>query len=514
MLHARVIRPASLGATLESVGPAPKGAQIVRIQDFLAVVAEDEWTAIQAAEKLKVTWSKWNSAPVTEDVWPLLRRTPTADRVFAQRGNVNTGLGRSVKTLQASYRMPIETHGSIGPSCAVADVHDGQALIYSGTQGPHNLLATLAPILQLPSTSIRIIQHDASGCYGRNGADPAAVDAALISQAIGKPVRVQWMRQDEHGWDPKGPATVQDLMGGLDASGNVVAWQHNASIPPEFDSTVISSVLAGRAKRAVSSGSWSGPMVYGFPNFQQLAQAQHAIGSDAANGVGLITAWLRSPGQYQISFGMESFVDELAASAGVDPIDFRLRYLTDQRMIDVLQAAARMARWESRPSPAPSSKSTDQIAVGRGVGISLRDGTYNADVCEVEVNRKTGKVRVREWWLAQDSGLVINPRTTKRQMTTGVTQTTSRALLEEVTLNGSTVTSVDWHTYPILRFKDAPIVNAMLLNHPEYPATGAGEGACCPVAAAIGNAIFDATGVRIRDLPFRPKRVKAALSPI
>jgi CO/xanthine dehydrogenase Mo-binding subunit len=512
MVHARVIRPAGLGSTIESVGPAPKGVQVVRIQDFLAVVADDEWTAIKAAENLKVTWSKWVGTPVTGDVWPLLRRTPVSDRVFASKGTLSAGQAKAAKTLKATYQMPIETHGSIGPSCAVADVKPDQAVIYSGTQGPHNLLAGIAPILQMPSTSIRIIQHDASGCYGRNGADPAAVDAALISQAIGKPVRVQWMRQDEHGWDPKGPATVQDLMGGLDAQGNLVVWNHEAWIPPEFDSTVISSVLAGRAKRTVSLGSWSGPMVYNIPNFVQLSHAQHAIGSDAANGVGLITAWLRSPGQYQISFGMESFIDELAAEAAVDPVEFRLRYLTDQRMIDVLQAATRMAKWETRPSPAPSAKSTDELAVGRGVGISLRDGTYNADVAEVEVNRKTGKVRVRHWWLAQDSGLVINPRTTKRQMSTGVTQTTSRALLEEVTLNGSTVTSTDWHTYPILRFKDAPSIHTMLLNHPELPATGAGEGACCPVAAAIGNAIFDATGVRIRDLPFRPKRVKAALA--
>jgi nicotinate dehydrogenase subunit B len=510
MLHARIVRPKRMGSNLITVGDPIPGTQVVRINNLLAVVADNEWDAIRGADALETTWTQWKGLPDTNDVYRWIKATAVpSPRVFSQVKNADAAIAASPVQLTGEYLTPIETHGSIGPSCAVADVSNGQATVHSGTQGPHSLQSSLAQALQMPVTSIRVINYDASGCYGRNGADPASVEAALLSQALGKPVRVQWMRADEHGWDPKGPAMVQELSGGLDASGNVTGWHHDAYIPPEFDTTMIPAVLAGRATRLVSTGSWSGPLLYNFPASLQLAKGQHALGADANNGVGLVSAWMRSPGQYQITFGMESFMDELAAKAGVDPIQFRLRYLTDPRMVQVLKAAAVRSSWETRSSTI--GLKTGDVLKGRGIAISLRDGTYNATVAQVEVATATGKVSVKHLTAVQDCGLVINPRATRRQMETGSMQTTSRVLREEVQLDGQGVTSLDWASYPILRFKDIPVIDTLLLDRPGYPATGSGEGACCPVGAAIGNAVFDATGVRIRQLPLRPTRVKAAL---
>jgi nicotinate dehydrogenase subunit B len=509
MLHARIVRPKRMGSNLISVGEPIAGTQVVRINNLLAVVADNEWDAIRGAAALKTQWTQWKGLPDTNDVYRWIKATPVSTRVQSQVKDPDAAIAAAPTRLAGEYLTPIETHGSIGPSCAVADVSDGIATVHSGTQGPHSLQSALVTALQLPLTSIRVINYDASGCYGRNGADPASVEAALLSQAIGKPVRVQWMRADEHGWDPKGPAMVQQLSGGVDAGGNVLGWRHDAFIPPEFDTTMIPAVLAGRTTRLVSTGSWSGPLLYNFPASIQLAKGQHALGADANNGVGLVSAWLRSPGQYQITFAMESFADELAAAAKMDPIAFRIRYLTDPRMVQVVKAAAVRSNWQARPSTVGLKQG--DILKGRGIGISLRDGTYNATVASVEVDTKTGKVRVKNIVAVQDCGLVINPLATRRQMETGSMQTTSRVLHEEVTLDGQGVTSLDWVTYPILRFKDVPTIDTLLLDRPQYPATGSGEGACCPVGAAIGNAVFDATGVRIRELPLRPNKVRAAL---
>jgi nicotinate dehydrogenase subunit B len=510
MVHARIVRPKRMGSNLISVGDPIPGTQVVRINNLLAVVADNEWDAIRGAAALKTQWTAWKGLPDTNDVARWIRTTPVAStRVQSQVKDPDPAIAAAPTRLTGEYFTPIETHGSIGPSCAVADVSNGQATVHSGTQGPHSLQGSLAQALQMPVTSIRVINYDASGCYGRNGADLSSVEAALISQSIGKPVRVQWMRADEHGWDPKGPAMLSQMSGGIDASGNVVGYRHDAFIPPEFDTTMIPAVLAGRATRLVATGSWSGPLLYNFPASIQLAKGQHAIGADANNGVGLVSSWMRSPGQYQITFAMESFTDELAAAAKMDPIAFRMRYLTDPRMVQVLKAAAVRSNWQARPSTV--GLKTGDVLKGRGVAISLRDGTYNATVATVEVSTKTGKVRVKHIVAVQDSGLVINPVATRRQMSTGSMQTTSRVLNEEVTLDGQGVTSLDWVSYPILRFKDIPVIDALLLDRPQYPATGSGEGACCPVGGAIGNAVFDATGVRIRELPLRPNKVRAAL---
>jgi nicotinate dehydrogenase subunit B len=513
MLHGRVIRPPGLGSQLLSYGKPSHGARVVRLKNFLGVVAESEWDAIRAARELKVQWSNWAGLPTMDKLYSYILDTPNVqDAVVSNVGDAANALANAPRSVNASYTTPIQTHGSIGPSCAVADVKDGAATVWSGTQGPNDVRSAVSSALGFPLANVRIFTFDASGNYGRNGADMATVDAALMSQILGRPVRVQWSRQDEHGWDPKGPATVHQLQGGLDSHGNIVGWQHEAWIPAFFETTVIGSVLAGRTARLPSIHLWEDPILYNIPASRQVAHYQGDIGSAQNNGVGLISAWVRSPVQLQATFASESFFDELAAAAGADPVALRLRGLTDPRMIAVLQAVTKASKWQTRPSSSAKLRATSGIARGRGVATSLRGGTYNAAVADVEVDRKTGRIRVNHIVVAQDNGLTINPRAVKLGIEAGVVQTVSRTLYEQVTFDRSNVTSLDWHAYPIIRFKDAPTVEVILLNNPGLPATGSGEPSVNPIAPAIGNAVFDATGVRVRSLPMRPSWVRAAFA--
>jgi nicotinate dehydrogenase subunit B len=508
-----VIRPPGLGSQLLSYGKPSHGAQVVRLKNFLGVVAESEWDAIRAARELKVQWSNWAGLPTMDKLYSYILDTPNVqDAVVSNVGDAANALANAPRSVNASYTTPIQTHGSIGPSCAVADVKDGAATVWSGTQGPNDVRSAVSSALGFPLANVRIFTFDASGNYGRNGADMATVDAALMSQILGRPVRVQWSRQDEHGWDPKGPATVHQLQGGLDSHGNIIGWQHEAWIPAFFETTVIGSVLAGRTARLPSIHLWEDPILYNIPASRQVAHYQGDIGSAQNNGVGLISAWVRSPVQLQATFASESFFDELAAAAGADPVALRLRGLTDPRMIAVLQAVTKASKWQTRPSSSAKLRATSGIARGRGVATSLRGGTYNAAVADVEVDRKTGRIRVNHIVVAQDNGLTINPRAVKLGIEAGVVQTVSRTLYEQVTFDRSNVTSLDWHAYPIIRFKDAPTVEVILLNNPGLPATGSGEPSVNPIAPAIGNAVFDATGVRVRSLPMRPSWVRAAFA--
>jgi nicotinate dehydrogenase subunit B len=512
MLHGRVIRPTGIGSQLLSVGEPSHGARVVRRKNFLGVVAEREWDAIQAARELKVEWSDWAGLPAIDELYSYVRDTPSLeDKVVASTGDVAKALAGASHAFEAEFTTAVQTHGSIGPSCAVADVKDGSATIWSGTQGPNVVRAAVADALDIPVEKVRIITYEASGCYGRNGSDPATVDAALMSQLTGRPVRVQWMRHDEHGWDPKGPATVHQLRGGLDANGEIVGWDHEAWIPAFFETTVIGSVLAGRTARMPSLHLWEDPILYDIPASRQLAHYQGDIGSTENDGVGLISAWIRSPVQLQLTFASESFFDELAAAAGADPVALRLQGLKDPRMIAVLQAAAQAAEWQTRPSPGPNANGASGVARGRGVATSLRGGTYNAAVADIEVDRKTGKIRVNHMIVVQDNGMTINPRALKLGIEANVVQTVSRALIEEVAFDRSNVTSLDWDDYPIIRFTEAPTVDVISIDQPDLRATGSGEPSCNPIAPAIGNAVFDAVGVRLRSLPMTPDKVTAAL---
>jgi CO/xanthine dehydrogenase Mo-binding subunit len=519
MLHGRVIRPAGIHSKLIGIGsfsPPVPGAQVVTQGDFVGVVAENEWDAINAQTALQVAWSDWSGLPNMEDLESAIRSMPpTESRAIANSGDFAGAMSSAASTLSATYTNPFQMHAAIGPSCAVADVQGDHASIWSGTQDPHGMKDYVGKILGIPSANVHVMYVEASGCFGYNGANDATTDAALMSQLTGKPVRVQYMRQDEHRWEPKGPAMVHDFQGGVDADGNVVAYGHTAWTPPHFDGTSLTGDLVGIPIGFSSPGNlpkWATAMLYSFPNISITENEQGEFAG------AIRTSYLRGPVWFEYVFAKESFTDELAAAAKRDAVEFRLAYLTDQRVKDVLQAVAQAANWETRPSPAPQA-GLNGIKTGRGVAVVLYDdylnpgaGTRVAEIAEVQVDTTTGNIHVTQFWVAHDCGLMINPRAIQGQIESSIIQGTSRTLKEQVVFDNSNVTSVDWQGYPILTYPEVPKVNITLINHPEIPATGVGEPATTPVAAAISNAVFDATGVRLRNLPFRPDDVLAALS--
>jgi nicotinate dehydrogenase subunit B len=512
MLHGRVVRPKGIHSKLIGIGsfdPPVPGAQIVTQGDFVGVVAEQEWDAIRAQSALQVAWSDWNELPAMDDIESVLRATPPAEsRPVKNEGDLAAALASAATTLNATYMNPFEMHGSIGPSCAVADVQGDKATIYSATQNSFAMKGYVARLLNIPAENVHVMNVEASGCYGLNGADDVTTDAALMSQLVGKPVRVQYMRQDEHRWEPKGPAMLNDFQGGLDADGNVVAYGHTAWVPPNFDSTNLTGTLVGIPIGFPLPGNlpnWATALLYSFPNVSIIENEQ----SEFADAIR--TANIRGPAWFQYVFAKEAFVDELAAAAGRDPIDFRMSYLSDQRLKDALMAVASAANWQTRASPSPGAAARGGVVTGRGVAVVDYNGTRVAEIAEVHVDTSTGNINVNQFWVAHDCGLIINPKAVQAQIESNIIQGTSRTIKEEVAFDDSNVTSVDWRGYPILTYPEIPQVNITLINRPEQPAGGVGEPATCPVAAAISNAIFDATGVRLRSLPFRPDAVKAAL---
>lgn len=540
MLHGRVVRPPAFGAQLVTVGPVPEGVQLVRIKNFLAVAHEDEWTAIQAAENLKTTWTSWKGLPEQGDLFEYIFNSPEipgspalvtssadastqatispipapANLTMAQaKANVQKALAGAAKTLSVGYDTPIETHGTLGPSCAVVSILPNQVMVWAGTQGPSGVQTAVAGVLDVSPNIVHVQALPASGCYGRNGADLVCVDAALMAQALGVPVRVQWMRADEHVWDPKGPATIHQMQGGIDANGNVVGYYHEGWLAgAQYDTTIIGAVLAGKSAYTLGGGSWStGYQTYTFPNLAVIAHSQPDLATAQNQGMGVYSAWLRSPAQFQVTFAHESFIDELAALAGADPIQFRLKYLTDERFISVLNHIAAMANWQTRPSPSGDASSSARVVTGRGVGMALRDGTYAGNVAEVEVDRHTGKITVNQIWGAQDCGLAVNPRAIQLGAEAAIMQGVSRVLMEECSFNQSIITSVDWYTYPVIRFEQAPDVEFDVIDNPAFTMNGSGEPPMTPTAAAVNNAVFDATGVRMRSMPLKPAKVVAAL---
>jgi CO/xanthine dehydrogenase Mo-binding subunit len=523
MLHGRVVRPYGVGARLLSVDESglkeiPGFVQIVRRENFLGVVAETEWGAIQAAEKLgsilnpsgpdagQAKWSDWNGLPAMDRIWETLRGTEGVDITAVERGSVEKAIAAAPRSLQATYRTPFQMHGSIGPSCAIADVRDGSAIFWSCTQMPHQARRDMAALLGIPAERIELRWFEGAGAYGRNGFEHVVADAAVMSQAVGRPVRVQWMRWDEHGWEPKGPAIVQDLAGALDANGHVTAWRHHMWIPTTGDTHLIAADLIGEPDVVGHTGHGVPAVTYAY-TFDNADVACHGEGR-----VALLTAWLRSPAQFETTFAMEAFIDELAAAAGQDPLAFRLAHLADPRAIGVLQAAAEAYGWESRP--AGTGRKGGGPARGRGVAWANRDNVRVATILDLTVDRKSGEIRVGRVVVAHDCGLVINPDGLRNQVEGNVIQSLSRTLHEEVTFDTAHVTSRDWVGYPILHFEEIPdrIDVVLVNNRPEYPAYGAGEPSTCPTAAVVSNAVFDATGVRLRETPFRTDRVKAALS--
>jgi CO/xanthine dehydrogenase Mo-binding subunit len=541
MLHGAVVRPPSVGATLVSVDEASvRGmAGLVKVvvkKDFVGVVAEKPWQAMQIAARLKATWKEPAGLPLQATYYDYLRKQPSRDASVVNSKDVDAKLTGAASVVRATYLHPFQMHGSMGTSCAVADVQSGKATIWSPTQSAYPTRSGVAVLLGLAPDNVRVVFTRGAGCYGINGADTVSYDAALLSQAVGKPVRVQLSRKDEMAWENYGFPYVIDQRAGVDANGTIVAWDAeswSASFGgrPGYDTpgNVVTGMLTGAAPAAFRPGAAADPTGT-FRNGSNAAPSYVAgrVGQ-RAGGAGTIaservlthtirspffTGPLRSPSRLQNTFAHESFLDEIAAHVKVDPVAYRLRHLRDERLKDVIAAAAKAANWQTRPSPNPSAP-RNGIASGRGMSAVAYEGDngYVAMVAEVDVDRASGRLTVRRLLIAQDCGPISNPDGMKNQAEGGALQGLSRALGEEVTWDDRKITSIDWRTYHSLPLGfSVPAIETVLINRPDEEATGAGETAITIVAAAVGNAIFDATGARIRQVPFSADRIKAALA--
>ena len=527
MLHGRVVRPARAGAKFASVDEEPVkmiAGYVKTVVDgnFVGVVADSEWAAIQAAEALKVTWTDALPAfPKQTDLYDHMRSvTPKASKETLNKGDATVALASAARVLKATYESPFQSHATMGPGCAVADVHiDRVTTVWSGAQKPHALQQGFAELLRVPADKVRIIWVEDAGSYGRPGFEDAAADAVLLSRAVGKPVRVQWTRADMTAWGTKGPAVVCDMTAGLSAQGEVSAFRFTSRAfsggevmyLPSTAGNFLGAQLMGipNTTGVDEFAQWGEECVgYAFPNVHADA---HVVPAFLATASPLRTTHLRDPEGPATTFATESFMDELAAAAGTDPIEFRLKYLDDERLKAVLTKAAEKFGWDRRPSP-KKPVGTSEAAVGRGIALTLRGETRVATVAEVEVNRRTGTVHVKRFVCAHDCGLIINPGALRGTIAANLIQSLSRSLKEEVMFDAAHVTSTDWNTYVVARASDIPDqVDIVLIDHPEIPSSGAGEPSSRPTAAAIGNAIFDATGTRVRRGPFTPERVLAAL---
>jgi len=542
MIHGRVVRPPESGATVvrvdeESVRHVRGLIKVVVRNNFVGVVAEKQWQAAQAAKDLKVAWKPGSGLPPQKSFYDAMRKEPSRDVMLVNSKDVDHKLqSAAARVLKATYLHPYQAHGSIGSSCAVADVQADRATIWSATQSVYPTQHGIAALTGLPLEGVRVIFVRGAGCYGLNAADTVSYDAALLSQAVRKPVRVQLTRQDEFSSENYGSACVIEQQAGLNASGAIEVWDCEtwaASLGgrPGYDKpgNVITGMVAGFEPEAIVPRAATDPA-------GELSNGSNAVPSYVAGcingkcgGAGSIrservlmhmvkspffTGPLRSPLRLQNTFAHECFMDEICAYAKADPVAYRLQHLREPRMIDVVKAAAKAANWDARPSPGPGVARSG-IVTGRGIACVAYEGDngYAALIAEVEVDQASGTVRPMRFVIAHDCGPISNPEGLRNQIEGGTLQGTSRALREEITWDERKVTSIDWQSYKTLPLgMQVPVIESVLINRPEAEATGAGETAITLVAAAIGNAVFDASGVRLREVPFTPDRVQAALS--
>jgi len=553
MLHGRVVRPRGQGAhgsgapiisiDESSIKKIPN-VQIVRKGDFLAVVAPKEYDAIQAAAQLKVQWRDSPVLPSSGNLWKSMRDLDSAGKATAYRrldvGNIDAALASAAHVVSQTYAYPYNAHGGIGPQGVIADVKPTSAVLLTGTENPTSLLPMLARVLGLPQSAIRLKFFPGTVAFGNDAPyEDAAVSAAVMSQIVGKPVRLQYMRWEEHGWDRYSPAQTMDIRGGVDANGKLVGLDYTVLVHPHASAIWTTEQLLGaQAGQGVPNpnpnsgytgrtgdvlGEVSATPQYHQPNLRLTLKSLPLV------DYYLPTGCMRACQANQTLFGVEQMIDELAYAARMDPYLFRIQNITKgqdpnpnlsapeypspgsgERWAAVLHAAAQAAHWQ--PRVAASNLSKAAVVTGRGIAVSAGDApdTRGAVLAEIEVNKKTGKIAVKQLYVALDAGLIINPELVENQIIGGAIHGVSRTF-EEVRFSKSRVTSLDWVTYPILRFKDSPKVTAIILNRPEWQPRGVGEETHPQPSTAIANAFFDATGVRIREAPLTPARVRAVL---
>ncbi|GAB0117256.1 molybdopterin cofactor-binding domain-containing protein [Acidisoma sp. 7E03] len=524
MLHGRVVRPPYAGMDAgpfvgtslisvdeSSIADIPGIVTLVVIGDFIGIVAEREEQAAQAAEQLRVVWRQTPHLPDLSDIPTALRANPSTRRELLHRGDVEAARAAAAVPMDRTYVWPYQLHGSIGPSCSLAHWREDGLTLWSGTQNPHMLRADLARLLDMEEARIEIIRLQAAGCYGRNCADDVGGDAALLSRAVGRPVRVQLTRAQETAWEPKGTAQLMEIGGGLDAEGAVAAYDFSVRYPSN-GAPLLASLLTGRVPPV--------PAVFTMGDRTAIPPYQYETIRVAAHDMPPIlrASWLRGVSSMPNSFAHESWIDEAAAEAGVDPVEYRLRYLEDTRARDLVRAVAERADWVPHTKPGSLGGEGD-ILRGRGFAYAVYvhgqfpgvPAAWSAWVADVEVNRATGDVALTRVTVGQDSGLMINPAGVQHQIHGNVIQSISRVLKEEVAVGPRAVETQEWGGYPIITFPEIPPIDVVMMDRQDQPPLGVGESASVPSAAAIANAIYDATGVRFREVPFTPERVLAGL---
>ncbi|MCH8867536.1 MAG: xanthine dehydrogenase family protein molybdopterin-binding subunit, partial [Proteobacteria bacterium] len=527
MLHGRIVRPSVAGASVVSVDRTSisgiPNVQVIVENDFVGVVATKEWNAILAAKKLEVKWDDSDVGfPTTSDeLFDWIRAaTPGKSEIDEDIGDVDAAIAGSAKTITAEFEWPFQSHARMAGAAAIADVRDGEAIVWTDSQKPYDTGKGAKKLLETPignrrrsgtKYTVRSIWKPGPGSYGRSDAGDGAMDAVVLSEAVGAPVRVQWMRHEGHVWDPKGPASVITCRAGLDDTGDVIGYHFNVKGFSRADMNSRendpSEVLAGHLLGHASTPAWrmqTPAESYRFDNKRYSWEALPPLRKQASP---LRTAHFRDPYGPEVHFASESFIDELAYASGKDPLAFRLAHVTDERDAAVLKAAAELSGWEAHSTPL-KRREANGVMVGQGIAYAQRNGSVNAVVAEVEVNPETGRIWVRRMYVGADYGLIINPFTLDRTIEGNLLQATSRTLFEEVKFDRNMVTTDDWLSYPILEVADAPLeIKIKQINRPELGARGAGEPTTRIVPAAIGNAFFDATGVRLYRVPFTPERV-------
>jgi nicotinate dehydrogenase subunit B len=545
MLHGRIVRPRGQGpypynsnvpvsVDASSIAHIP-GAKVVQVGNFLGVVAPEEYSAIQAAAQLKVVWNVNKILPGVGNLWSHYRALDAAGQIPAaistNVGNFTAAIASAAHTASATFKYHYNGHTPIGPSCALADVTPNGATIYSNTQNVESLVTDLVNVLSpLQASQIRVLFYEGSSTYG-NGcvAFDTAESAAIMSKAVGAPVRLQFMRWDEQGWTHYGPAVMTDIQGGVDASGNMIAYQATqfsqgstslytgrelvGSIgAPTPTANALPTSVAGASVNTENTSPWM--KVSGSTGIINPSTNYQLISKPISSAQGMFhSGTMRAPVAPQTVFADAQLIDMLAVASGMDSLAFRLQNMltdsTNQRWSAVLQAAATAAGWT--PWVAGSKLQSGNVVTGRGIANGHHGGSYAAVVADISLNKKTGKITVTHLYGAQDAGLTVNPNLVENQMSGNLVQATSRALWEELQFNQYHVTSTDWITYPILRFADSPLVTTVVVQRTDQPSLGSGEPCQCPVVGAIANAFFDATGTRMHEAPMTPARVRATL---